>query len=321
MSSSTSHNSHRRKPYAPRQLQRSNSSLLGTIKNIVTAPLSWFASTDDFEQSKGKRRRVAAAPTEPILDQDDSHARKKRMRVHSPPRDDHQFPSAATTGPGYLDPPGFVFNQQQQPQRQYNPISFPSAINRSASVSLPTTTLQDYPSNVHQRSTHSPLRSTALSRTMSIDPPSRPLSRDSAMSSILLPTPRDRDTSTERSMRPSTSTPRDLSMPPLSSRPSFRMRTSMTPQPHQLAREHSEPPTLSTLTLNPVFVRGPPQPAESHNRLHIHPTVPTLGSLVESQRIVSCISHIYSLINSFTLLADPFAISAAFLVVWFQREY
>ena len=82
----------------------------------------------------------------------------------------------------------------------------------------------------------------------------------------------------------------DISMPPspsrLSPRPSFRMRSSMTPQPvqHALPQRHiSEPPPLNALFSKPVFVH-PPQEKEAT------PTpapVPTLGTLVESTRNVS----------------------------------
>lgn len=272
MASSSSQSGQRRKPLKKRQpLTRANSSLLGTIKNLVTAPLAWFASTDDFEDSKdlkGKRRRLAAAPTEPAVEEDDRSSRNKRLRVHSPPRD-HQPIQQPPSGDayGYLDPPGSAF-QQTNIFDQLNST-------RSTSEFTPAPTY-DFP---HNNSNF--MRANTLSRTMSIDPPSRPISRSSALASI--PMPINRDTSMDSSMN-SLSLRRDLSMPPLSGRPSFRMRASMTPVP-QTYREVSEPPPINTLVSKPMFIRGPPQ-VESHQRsLSRQPSV-TLGSLVESARSV-----------------------------------
>ena len=70
----------------PAKLVRHNSSLLGTIKNLVTAPLTWFGNQDD-EFTSGKRRRpVQQAPTEIRLSTDEESRRSKRMRLHSPPQ-------------------------------------------------------------------------------------------------------------------------------------------------------------------------------------------------------------------------------------------
>lgn len=69
----------------PAKLIRHNSSLLGTIKNLVTAPLTWFGNQDD-EYTSGKRRRPMQAPSEPILSSDEETRRSKRMRLHSPPQ-------------------------------------------------------------------------------------------------------------------------------------------------------------------------------------------------------------------------------------------
>ena len=100
-------------------------------------------------------------------------------------------------------------------------------------------------------------------------------------------------------MYPVTTLPRELSLPPtnlLSSRPSFRMRASMTPQPNLFAssnirRDASEPPPITSLMSNPIFVRGPSQ-ASLHRQST--PSI-TLGSFVDSQRSVG---HHY---NSFTI--------------------
>ncbi|KAJ7702417.1 hypothetical protein B0H17DRAFT_145956 [Mycena rosella] len=272
MSSSTSHNTSRRRSAATnlsrrRPLARSNSSLLGTIKNIVTAPLTWFATADDFEDSpdlKGKRRRHAAPNARPTAEDSEEAPRTKRARVKSP---DHQIqfhpelpyvaPAYSHPPSAYLDPPGSVFNNHNN-------------IYRSNSVNIAAPSLNQF--NANNR--------TSLSRTMSIDPPhiSTSFSRDATMNFTSF----DRDTSMEPSafMRTSSSIPRDLSMPLPAARSSFRMRTSLTPQPPQ-PREVSEPPPLSSLAQKPVFVRPPP---DSHQRLSSQSSSATLGSLVESQR-------------------------------------
>ncbi|KAJ7105744.1 hypothetical protein C8R43DRAFT_1046164 [Mycena crocata] len=269
MSSSSTHNTSRRRsavtnPPRRRPLARSNSSLLGTIKNIVTAPLTWFATTEDFEDSpdlKGKRRRYAPPALGDAAGDSEGAPRSKRARVKSPdsqiqfhPEPNYTAPAFSQPPSGYLDPPGSAFNNHHN-------------FYRSSSITAPT--LNQFNPSIHS----------GLSRTMSVDPPhnSIPVSRDASMNF----TPLDRDTSMEPSsfIRTSSSIPRDHSMPLPPAR-SFRMRTSLTPQPAQ-PRETSEPPPLSSLAQRPVFVR---QPADSHQRLSSQSSSSTLGSLVESQR-------------------------------------
>jgi nucleoporin NUP1 len=276
MASSSSPSSQRRRPLKKRlPLTRSNSSFLGTIRNIVTAPLTWFSSTDDFEDSKdlkGKRRRAVAPQTAPPGERDGWSTPNKRMRVHSPPRDHqqlHHHPSGSSYG--HLDPPISVFQQQHN---QPNFFNQPTTTD-SVSVSIPVPTMQAY----EPVRNNTIIRDRTLSRTMSIDPPSRPVSRSSAMASI--PSSSNSfDLSVESSATPTRHRMRDLSMPPLSTRPSFLMRASMTPQP-QPPKEASEPPSLSTLVINPVFVRGP-----SAHETERHQPSATLGSLVDSVRSV-----------------------------------
>jgi nucleoporin NUP1 len=205
----------------PAKLVRHNSSFLGTIKNLVTAPLTWFGNQDD-EFTSGKRRRpVQQAPTEPMLSTDEETRRSKRMRLHSPP----------------------------QPARRT------SAIPRASSAVLPSRV---------NRSTLSPLRH-SISRTMSIDPPTR----ENSFNFV-------------NGMDISMDTIRDLS--PLSPKPSFRMRSSLTPQPQLTSRHISEPPTLNAfISSHPVFIHPPSVP-------HDPSPAPTLGSLVESVRSVSALS-------------------------------
>ena len=215
----------------PAKLVRHNSSFLGTIKNLVTAPLTWFGNQDD-EFTNGKRRRpLQQAPTEPILSTDEETRRSKRMRLHSPP----------------------------QPARRT------SAIPRASSAVLPSRV---------NRSTLSPMRPHSISRTMSIDPPTRETSFNYV---------NDMDTSMD--------TIRGLS--PLSPKPSFRMRSSLTPQPQLASRHISEPPPLNTLISSyPVFLHPPSVP-------HDPSPAPTLGSLVESVRSVSAL---YTLTSSLVLI-------------------
>ena len=206
--------------HRPPKLVRHNSSFLGTIKNLVTAPLTWFGNQDD-ELTSGKRRRpLQQAPTVTMLSTDEETRQPKRMRLHSPP---------------------------QPPRRT-------SVIPRASSAVLP--------SRVH-RSTLSPMRNLSISRTMSINPPTRENSFNIVS---------DMDISM------------DAIRDPLSAKPSFRMRSSLTPQPQLSSRHISEPPSLNALiSSHPVFLHPPSVPHDSS-------PAPTLGSLIETVRSVSTLS-------------------------------
>lgn len=278
-SSNRSLQSHKRNTAGRRQPVARSSSFLGAIKNIVTAPLSWFGQEeDDFEDVPGKRRRLGPSDDGRVA-KEDGGSRKKRMRVSSPVEEGQ---------PGYLDPPGLLFEQPRSapPTSNHHQIPslpcYPSSINRSTSVQTPSNSLRRMPSGVN-RHTISPHRTSFsqadnLSRTMSMDPPARQLTRDITM--------------TPSHDRFPLSVPREESMSP--SRSPFRMRTSLTPQPSgstfgptfQHHRERaSEPPTLEELMENPKFVR-PPREVNHQRNLSREPTV-TLGSLADSQRHVS----------------------------------
>ncbi|KAF9262198.1 hypothetical protein L218DRAFT_988486 [Marasmius fiardii PR-910] len=268
--STPSRDPRRRKPHPQRKTLVRNSSLLGSIKSFVAAPFSrLFAadSSEEFEDEKdfsGKRRRTAPQIRVQNLEVLEDGPAPKRMRVDSP----SLSPPPVNRGSigGYLDPPASAFHQTSP--AVYNPPS------RSASITIPSTTISD----TNSRSTISPLRR-QLSSGMTIDShPStntynRGLSRERSTPSISLvgsaevnvPKPQ----TTER--------PRDYSMPPLSGKPSFIMRSSMTPQPQ---RDNSEPPPVTSLSSYPVFVRGPSQVNEQRQKS----AMPTLGSLVDSQR-------------------------------------
>lgn len=224
----------------------------------MTAPLTWFSATDDFEDkdSQGKRRRLVAAPAEPSSDDDERAARNKRMRIQSPPKHSHPTP--------YLDPPTSVFYSEKR-------NGFPSIAHSELVSTIPDRPLAE------SRSTLSPMRHLSISRTMSIDPPVRPLSREASFTNQSL-----RDISMNNA---SFTRSRDLSLPPMpvSARPSFRMRTSMTPQPQQQHRELSEPPPINTLISNPIFIHGPPpQPSDLQQSTSAQTT---LGSLAETVRV------------------------------------
>jgi nucleoporin NUP1 len=276
MASSSSSSTSSRDGQAPK-LTRLNSSFLGAIKHIVTAPFSWFGNDIGADVTGSKRRRsdsgpapiaasgVQEVPTEIIIeeqrsnsDEDDLHEaarRSKRMRLNSPSRT-----MKATT-------------ESKSTMRRS------SVVPRASSAVLPS-------SRRASRATLSPKRNTllyppAIQRTMSIDPPQLASRRDSSSASFNFGVDVDMVGFDNR----------DISMPPspsrLSPRPSFRMRSSMTPQPiqHTLPQRHiSEPPPLSALFSNPVFVHPPLQEKEV---TPVPTPVPTLGTLVDSARNVS----------------------------------
>jgi nucleoporin NUP1 len=277
---------------APPKLARHNSSFLGAIKTIVTAPFSWFGNAEGEADVTGSKRRrpgsvpaptvascVQEAPTEIIIekqrssssgeDQDERTRRSKRMRLNSPPR-----------------------TMKSTTRRS-------SVVPRASSAVLPS-------SRGASRATLSPKRNTKLypptvQRTMSIDPPQL-ASRRNAIPSTSFNFGVDVDMVGLDT--------RDISMAPpsrLSPRPSFRMRASMTPQPvqHALPQRHiSEPPPLNALFSNPVFVHPPLQEKEA---TPIPAPVPTLGTLMDSRNVSSQISQFWRVgIISF-FFSGPFA--------------
>ncbi|KAG2158090.1 uncharacterized protein EDB93DRAFT_744268 [Suillus bovinus] len=258
----------------PAVLGRKNS-FFGAIKNIVTAPLSWFGgSEDDFGDSdaRGKRRRLPVASEQTHDDSDsDSEQRTKRMRMGSPNRDKQP----------YLDPPRSAFMQHHktsegvriQTHRHVSPSP------RKA-LRVPTTaprnrrTMSPYPSG-------SQLKAQPSVRTMSLDPPSG--LGYSGSQARLQPVPTMQDLTEEKDAM---SISREPSMSNL------RMRTSVTPQPSgsdfgpvilpRRERDPTEPPPLTTLMSNPMFVKPPPG-LQKHSTAEMTRQA-TLGSLLDSQR-------------------------------------
>lgn len=285
---SSSDNEHHRSQQRPQPLARQNSSFIGAIKNIVRAPLTWFANQDEHTATPGKRRRPLEQQTteefdnvddseleriephsEMLPDSDDEGMRSsKRIRLHSPPRQH------------YLDPPTASLRRTAPPRRS-------SVIPRATSAMLPSST--------GGRSTLSPRRQFVTTRTMSIDPPSRAVSGYDSSAFNFGPPPSSAESDYEMALESNG----DWSVPPSprrSPRPSFRMRSSVTPQPHFTRppmRYISEPPLLNSLVSKPAFVQPPGQSLAPLTE------TATLGSLVESVKAVSsdttvsCIHALY----------------------------
>jgi nucleoporin NUP1 len=168
-----------------------------------------------------------------------------------------QSPSRASQS--YLDPPAVALRRADSTRRA-------SAVPRASSAILP--------SSSGSRATLSPRRPLPIARTMSIDPPHLlPIRRDSSFNFAL-------PSSTEPDFDMVVDSFGDSSRPP-SPRPSFRMRSSMTPQPQQPPQRYiSEPPPLNSLISKPIFLHPPAQ-------AHEPSPLPTLGSLADSVRTVS----------------------------------
>ena len=269
-------------------LARSNS-FFGTIKNLVTAPFAWFAgSEDEFEDTKGKRRRLPVPSEDAHMEDASLPSRAKRLRVSSPDR---------VTQP-YLDPPQSAFSQprptsdhptsdavRDATRSPRKALRLPSA---SSSHQLPRSrrTLSPLPSSSH-------LKPPGVTRTMSLDPPSH-----SSLSSRIQPAPTIQNLQSEtKRARDSLPASRDVSMSPRH----LRVRSSLTPQPSvtgfgpvvppRRERGPDEPPPLTALMSNPMFVKPPPAvqkqgAAEPSKQL-------TLGTLMDSQRSV-CLASICS---------------------------
>ncbi|KAG2041551.1 hypothetical protein BDR03DRAFT_1077242 [Suillus americanus] len=258
----------------PAALGRKNS-FFGAIKNIVTAPLSWFGgSEEDFDDgdARGKRRRLPIAPEQIRDDSDsDSEQRTKRMRMGSPNRDKQP----------YLDPPRSAFRQHHRTsegariQNHHHVSPSPrKALRVPTATPRNRRTMSPYPSG-------SQLKAQPSVRTMSLDPPSGLGYSGSPARLQSVPTMQDL---TEE--KDAMSISREPSMSNL------RMRTSVTPQPSgsdfgpvippRRERDPTEPPPLMTLMSNPMFVKPPPGLQKSSTADMTRQA--TLGSLLDSQR-------------------------------------
>ncbi|KAI0362732.1 hypothetical protein OH77DRAFT_1389497 [Trametes cingulata] len=252
-------------------------SLLGALKNIVTAPLAWLSSQDDFEDVQGKRRRHPNAPDRDEDAYDDDRRSAKRKRVDSPDPTPASLHQPTRTTQGYLDVPEGLIPKQPAPRQR---LTAPAQHGRSSSFAPSFSAPAMHDAHLARR-TASPTISAsfsqpaAIQRTQSMDPPAYraiSLSRDVSMDGGL-----------------SGSATRDVTMSPTRQTPfQLRSRTSLTPQPsgqtfgptpQHKGRDASEPPPLAALMSNPVFVKPPPQLQQSQ----LEQPVTTLGSLAETK--------------------------------------
>lgn len=281
---------------------RRTGSFLGTIRNIVTAPLQWFASTDDLQDTRGKRRKLPAMSEESGAEDDSSESKPKRMRVCSPER-----PSTP-----YLDPPSAAFKQPRRTteqvvsRHQRHISSSPRKILRvpTDSATLHRRTLSPYPSR-------SQVVSEDFTRTMSLDPPSHSRSMRRLQSAVSMQDVQEELGDARDSMPIEPDMSMSMSMSP---RRRPRPRQSLTPQPSDLSfgpvvpvhrvNDSKRPPPLATLRSNPTFVKPPP---DQQNPDPDAAQQLTLGALVDSQRNVCLISYFNSanLTNFTGLLSSP----------------
>ncbi|OAX43832.1 hypothetical protein K503DRAFT_846974 [Rhizopogon vinicolor AM-OR11-026] len=279
----------------PAQLKRT-SSFFGAIKDIVTAPLSWFGSgEEDFGETdaKGKRRRLPTPSEQTRGEEDSEQQRTKRMRVGSPPNRDKK---------PYLDPPRSAFNQTHKtiPGARVQNQRHPSPSPRKA-LRVPTATprnrrtMSPYPSG-------SQSKAQPVVRTMSLDPPSG--LAYSGTPARLQPAPTMQDVTEEGDIMSISREPSILHL---------RMRTSVTPQPSgsdfgpvvppRRERDPTEPPPLTALMSNPMFVKPPPGLQKSGATEVTRQA--TLGSLLDSQRGVSTILSFEKCTFDTNFPADP----------------
>ena len=267
--------------------------MFSSLKSLVTTPLSWFANAtnDSFEtdDTPGKRKLVhsAANSYDDEGDRQDAPSayRVKRIRLDSPKRVD-TLPTAPTS---YLDPPTPSLRPSAHPRSHASKPTRPYAPS-SNTIPIPRPDI----SRLSPISFIPPPRAQAVpvTRTMSMDPPTA--RRTSVQEPTYLPPPISRDVSMENSPNP----------PTQPGNPAFRMRSSLTPQPgaplygpnpQRRERNPSEPPPLTALIENPIFVKPPPASQENKRMNDGHSSV-TLGSLVDTQKSV-CIFRSYSLLS------------------------
>ncbi|PIL23752.1 transporter [Ganoderma sinense ZZ0214-1] len=269
----------RRPPRA--QLARSGS-LIGALKNIVSAPLAWFTSYDDQENLSGKRGRTA---TNAILEdegtyhEDQPSAKRKRVDSPEPPVPLSQL--APRSIKGYLDVPDDLLSR---PTGSRNRSGAQPGHGRSSSMVAPLSIPAVQGAHPARRTASpagilAPGQLIAAQRTQSMDPPqyrALSLSRDVSMEDGQLG-----------------SATRDVTMSPSRRDPfQLRARNSLTPQPTGQAfgpnvrhkeRDTSEPPPLAALMSKPQFVKPPLQTAPGQAGQDFT----TLGSLAEAKGRVS----------------------------------
>ena len=251
--------------------------MFSSLKSLVTTPFSWFANTgnDTFESedTPGKRKLVhgSSHPYDGEGEQQDAPSayRVKRIRLNSPDR--------VTAPTAYLDPPTPSLRASTLPRTNASkPMRPYLSSSNSILIPLPDT------SRLSPLSNHHRIQPGPISRTMSMDPPTA--RRPSVPPSSVLPPPISRDVSMEFSPNLSAEPPN----------PPFRMRAALTPQPgapvygpnpQRRGRNPSEPPPLTALIENPIFVKPPSVPQEQR-RVSDGSSSLTLGSLVGTQKSV-----------------------------------
>ena len=258
--------------------------MFSSLKSLVTTPLSWFvnATDDSFEtdDTPGKRKLIHN-PANLYDDEGDkqdapSAHRVKRIRLNSPERLDTALTPYLYPPTPSLRPSAHPRSHTSKPARPYAPS------NNNIPIPRPDT------SRLSPLSFNPPPRAQAIpgARTMSMDPPTA--RRTSAQEPSYLPPPISRDVSMESS--PTTST-QPANLP-------FRMRSSLTPQPgvplygpnpQRRERNPSEPPPLTALIENPIFVKPPSLP-QDNKRVNDGSSSLTLGSLVDTQKSVCILS-------------------------------
>ncbi|KAH9060041.1 hypothetical protein EDB87DRAFT_1684038 [Lactarius vividus] len=285
---------HTRRPPPSRAI-----SMFSSLKSLVTTPFSWFANTgnDTFESedTPGKRKLVHAPshPYDSEGEQQDTPSayRVKRIRLNSP--EGVATPPVPPPAP-YLDPPTPSLRPSTH-RRTHAAKSTRPYTSNSISIPRPDTSRLSPLSNPPH--TQAP----PIARTMSMDPPTA--RRPSVPPSSVLPPPISRDVSMEFSPNLSAEPPN----------PPFRMRSALTPQPgaplygpnpQRRERNPSEPPPLTALIENPIFVKPPPVPQEQR-RVSDGSSL-TLGSLVGAQKSGPTANRSHSTLVLPTQLADGF---------------
>lgn len=269
---------HTRRPPPSRAI-----SMFSSLKSLVTTPFSWFANpgndTFESEDTPGKRKLVhgSSHPYDSEGEQQDTPSayRVKRIRLNSPDG------VATPPVPPYLDPPTPSLRLKNRPRSH---ASRPARPYSSNSITIPgqdTSRLSPFPNPPR-------IQTAPIARTMSMDPPTA--RRPSVPPSSVLPPPISRDVSMEFSPNLSAEPPN----------PPFRMRSALTPQPgaplygpnpQRRERNPSEPPPLTALVENPIFVKPPAVPQEQR-RVNDGSSSLTLGTLVGAQKSVkTLISH------------------------------
>ncbi|KAI9446630.1 hypothetical protein H4582DRAFT_2069931 [Lactarius indigo] len=288
---------HTRRPPPSRAI-----SMFSSLKSLVTTPFSWFANagndTFESEDTPGKRKLIRAPshPYDSEGEQQDTPSayRVKRIRLNSPER--VAIPPVPSSAP-YLDPPTPSLRPSTHPRTHASKSTRPyTSSSNNIPIPRPDT------SRLSPLSNPSHTQAPPIARTMSMDPPTA--RRPSVPPSSVLPPPISRDVSMEFSPNLSAEPPN----------PPFRMRSALTPQPgaplygpnpQRRERNPSEPPPLTALIENPIFVKPPPAPQEQRHVSDGSSSL-TLGSLAGAQKSGPTVNRSHSTLVLPIQLADGF---------------